>query len=138
MVALVATTLEAAIKDWRSGSYVNTDFNAGRVIETYLTHIQNLLNIQEKNPSGYHFIMTTLYDLASSGQKFSALKASAEDMMEDLDLQGMPEDSEEASEEIEVEVRKKKEKEREVRGEEAEEEIFGGEIDYGSEEESEN
>ncbi|KAF8325725.1 hypothetical protein F5887DRAFT_1085230 [Amanita rubescens] len=66
MVALAATAVYAAIREWETGRYVSTHFSANIFADIYRNHVTHLLEIQAKNRPAYESLMRRLFRLASN------------------------------------------------------------------------
>ncbi|KAF8267149.1 hypothetical protein EI94DRAFT_1701244 [Lactarius quietus] len=60
MVAIAAVAVHASLDE----KVTNLEFNADTYKDTYNTHIKTLKEIREKNPPGYHRLMSNLFKLA--------------------------------------------------------------------------
>lgn len=54
----------ASIDEWRTGRFIRADFSANTFADVYRSHIQFLASILDRNPRGYHHMMSKLYEEA--------------------------------------------------------------------------
>ncbi|KAK7676272.1 hypothetical protein QCA50_020773 [Cerrena zonata] len=93
MVGLVATAIESILCDWETGTYDHTALISNTANIVYKGHIIFLKEIKTKKPKSYHFMLSTLFYMASNGHVFTAATAAAAECMQVLNLNDMPEDS---------------------------------------------
>ncbi|KAF8889245.1 hypothetical protein BD779DRAFT_1671819 [Infundibulicybe gibba] len=90
MLALVATGVYAAIKEWETGKRIKSDFG-GKVFEaTYQRHVEFLGIIMEKGPNKFHAMMHRIY-LRASNHALASPEVSAP-ISSLLKIDMMPED----------------------------------------------
>ncbi|KAM6490365.1 hypothetical protein JOM56_005119 [Amanita muscaria] len=65
MIALAATAVFAALKEWELGHRVQTHFTANLFDSIYRTHIKHLEKIQALNETGYNAMLRRLFRLAA-------------------------------------------------------------------------
>ncbi|KAN0137667.1 hypothetical protein V8E53_004492 [Lactarius tabidus] len=80
MVALVATGLFAALKEWGTGEHKHYDFTANMNTDAYDGHILSLNKIEAAQNGFYHCMMADIYHLASSNTSQAAVLVPALDM----------------------------------------------------------
>jgi hypothetical protein len=66
MLALAATALYAAIREWRTGTHHSIDFSANGYLDVYQGHVDTLMHISERRNNAYHVMMCDIYYQASS------------------------------------------------------------------------
>ncbi|KAI0248850.1 hypothetical protein BJV78DRAFT_1284511 [Lactifluus subvellereus] len=77
MVALVATVLYAALRDWRTGKLQVTDFSANTYLDVYQGHVNTFSHIRINRNAAFHVMMTDIYSQASDTSGSPQLKSSA-------------------------------------------------------------
>ncbi|KAI0254978.1 hypothetical protein BJV78DRAFT_1151819 [Lactifluus subvellereus] len=77
MVALVATALYAALRDWRTGKLQVTDFSANTYLDVYQGHVNTFSHIRINRNAAFHVMMTDIYSQASDTSGSPQLKSSA-------------------------------------------------------------
>jgi hypothetical protein len=85
MVALVATALYAALREWRTGTHQVTDFSADTYADAYKGHIGSLDYIEANRPNAYLITMTHLYTLANSTVEDAPVPSFADIDLDELD-----------------------------------------------------
>jgi len=79
MVALVATALYAAIKEWSTGTHKFMEFSSNAFQDVYNGHVNTFRHILENREDAYHLMMSDLYSQAISARiGFSAAIANIE------------------------------------------------------------
>ncbi|KAI0250408.1 hypothetical protein BJV78DRAFT_1283210 [Lactifluus subvellereus] len=76
MVALVATALYAALRDWRTGKLQVTDFSANTYLDVYQGHVNTFSHIRINRNAAFHVMMTDIYSQASDTSGSPQLKSS--------------------------------------------------------------
>ncbi|KAJ7058989.1 hypothetical protein C8F01DRAFT_1255404 [Mycena amicta] len=74
MLAIAATAIHSSIDDWKTGAHVASNFDSGRFVDAYNTHLNLLDEIHVKNPVRYHNTMAAIFR-AASGSGTSDLSA---------------------------------------------------------------
>ncbi|KAI0252206.1 hypothetical protein BJV78DRAFT_1281786 [Lactifluus subvellereus] len=77
MVALVATALYAALRDWHTGKLQVTDFSANTYLDVYQGHVNTFSHIRINRNAAFHVMMTDIYSQASDTSGSPQLKSSA-------------------------------------------------------------
>ncbi|EIN13428.1 hypothetical protein PUNSTDRAFT_129113 [Punctularia strigosozonata HHB-11173 SS5] len=65
MLALIATAIYAAIREWETGECVTEDFTADTYMDVYSSHMLTLADIKQASERAYHGMMAGLYEAAS-------------------------------------------------------------------------
>lgn len=66
MVALVATALYAAIREWRTGKHMMAEFSTNSYIDVYEGHVNTFLYIRDHRNNAFHTMMADIYAQASN------------------------------------------------------------------------
>ncbi|KAF8262615.1 hypothetical protein EI94DRAFT_1704624 [Lactarius quietus] len=66
MVAIVATGLYAALKEWSTGEYKRYHFTANMYLDVYKGHLDTLDKIENQRKGTYHRMMSDIYYLANT------------------------------------------------------------------------
>jgi hypothetical protein len=67
MVALVATAMYAALREWRTGMHQKLEFSATAYMDVYLGHVGTFKHILEQRERAFHVMMSHIYSRASVG-----------------------------------------------------------------------
>jgi len=85
MVALVATGLYAALREWRTGTHQREPFSANSCLDAYLGHIGTLNNLQETKNNAFHLMMQDIYSRASPNSSEAGNIQIAEFEIDEID-----------------------------------------------------
>ncbi|KAI0342566.1 hypothetical protein BDW22DRAFT_1484188 [Trametopsis cervina] len=88
-LALVATAIHAALCDAKFKNAKRAKFTAEEFSAVYETHVSVLTRLEEIRPRGYHHLMEQLYNQAVDTSIDGDGGSGADDIFEELDLDGM-------------------------------------------------
>ncbi|KAG2008532.1 hypothetical protein CC2G_013957 [Coprinopsis cinerea AmutBmut pab1-1] len=91
VLCLVATAIQSALDDWRSGRHKPTEFNADQYTNAYRSHIQFLEDIKYGSESKYARLLKTIYSECCDGLE-SAGQAAPNAAKEIVDIGAMESD----------------------------------------------
>ncbi|KAI0245420.1 hypothetical protein BJV78DRAFT_1287891 [Lactifluus subvellereus] len=77
MVALAATAVYCALREWKNGQCVNLSFTQAAFEDIYQGHINTLKELREKHPNQSHHVMSALYNAVTKSRPQPATASSS-------------------------------------------------------------
>ncbi|KAJ3570414.1 hypothetical protein NP233_g4416 [Leucocoprinus birnbaumii] len=74
VVALAATAVDAALRMWQHGDFVDEPFKGERFLSVYESHANYLANMKTRYPTPYHSLMSLLYSKVRANHSTNALE----------------------------------------------------------------